>query len=406
MTAKNKIRRGFSMVELLIVVAVSMMLIAIAIPFVTPALRQSKIREASRLVNTFIAGARSRAAESGRPFGIRLLRSSLDDNGDANDCYRLRYVEVPPYYSGDVEGALISVGPGAGGLSFMASVPNGDPANFRLANVPYEAFDEIHPRFVDIGDLIRFSYAGPWYRIDNIAGPMAGHSGPNDTVLTLSVLQDPTSNTSGVGFQNWPVNPGLPASNSPFSQAQRLPYQIMRRPMPSSSLTVEMPRDTSIDLSISGFGVGGAQFRTTSAVDNDSIDIIFDAGGKVQFLAVGAAIRPAPQETIYLMVGEASQVWPAGGIVKAHGVPANVGQPAIFPHDPDDFLGNIASNDVYWIAIHRATGNVITAENVGSPTNYLLDSGGNPVTNAHDYPIPDFSLAREIVRSGIAKGSR
>ena len=99
------------MVELLIVVAIAMLLIAIAIPFIRPGIETSRLREASRQVNTFIVGAKARAADAGRPFGVRLVRSSVDDTGDPNDCYRMQYVEVPPAYSGDFDSATLTVGP-------------------------------------------------------------------------------------------------------------------------------------------------------------------------------------------------------------------------------------------------------------------------------------------------------
>ena len=46
------------MVELLIVVAISMLLIAIAIPYIRPALENNKLREAARQLNTFFVGAK------------------------------------------------------------------------------------------------------------------------------------------------------------------------------------------------------------------------------------------------------------------------------------------------------------------------------------------------------------
>jgi prepilin-type N-terminal cleavage/methylation domain-containing protein len=423
MTASQTIRRGFSMIELLIVVAISMLLIAIAIPFVRPALASSKLREASRQVNAFLVGAKARAAETGRPFGVRLIRSNIDQNGDANDCYRLRYVEVPPYYSGDIEGALIEVGgpgltnpdlsgpPAPVGFFFYASVPVNDPANLTLANYPNE-----DPLFktIDAGDLIRFGYVGGWYRIDGIYQG-AGHTSTNDdVVLRISVLPDSTTATLGLGgYQHWPPNPGDPnLSNRPLStRSQRLPYQIMRRPRPSGSMSIELPKDVSIDLSLSGFGAGGNQFVAASPLEMSPIDIVFSPAGQVEYLFNHGAYAPAPAETIYLLVGNTDQVWPSTGITKAFGDPTYIGQQAIFPHDPDDFAGNIASGEAYWVGVQQSTGAVLTAENLGSPANYRLypvghPQAGAPVLNGHQYPVPDLSLARDIVRSGVARGSR
>ncbi len=407
----HTIRRGFSMIELLIVVAISMLLIAIAIPFIRPALASNKLREAARQVNTYLVGAKARAAENGRPFGVRLVRSWVDQTGDPNECYRLQYVEVPPYYSGDVEGALITVG-GPGGpapspppptqYEFFASVPNNDPASLSLALVPT---DTSGSPLVTPGDLIRFSYSGVWYRIIDIFQGQ-GHTAANDTVLRLSVLANPALPPVGVGNQPWPSNPSV-GVNQPFApKSQSLPYQIFRRPRVAGSATLELPRDTSIDLSLSGFGGVGNQFVASSVTDQSPVDIVFDPSGRVAFLSFQGSLLPAPTESIYLMVGNTDQVWPRAGLVKANGLPANIGQPAIFPSDPDDFPGNIANSETFWVGVQQTTGSILTAENLGAPSNSKLNSSGTPITNLHGYFVPDIGLARDFVRSGVSKGSR
>lgn len=377
MIQKIKTRRAFTMVELLIVVAIAMLLVAIAIPFIRPGIETSRLREATRQVNTFIVGAKARAAESGRPFGVRLIRSSVDETGDPNDCYRMQYVEVPPYYSGDVDGARISVGgpiPAPSATEFYASVPHPlvDASSGLLSSVP----DEVVPknlRFVAPGDLIRFNYAGVWYRIDDIDRGQ-GHTGANDTVLRLSILPNPTINT-------YVVNPGAPLPNRPFSAVQKLPYQISRKPQLAGTATIELPSNVSIDLAMSGISTSGSQefaagtnpANAADATYRDStpVDIIFSPSGQVSNIAYQGGIQPI-NSSIYLLIARTENV--VSGVGGTPPTAAAMSQ-------------NLNNNDHYWVAVQFPTGAVLTAENLGNGA-------------------PDVGLARDLVRSGVAKGSR
>ena len=52
---------GLTLVELLVVIVILLAVTAAAIPVVLPAVENRRIREASRLVTSYMAGARSRA---------------------------------------------------------------------------------------------------------------------------------------------------------------------------------------------------------------------------------------------------------------------------------------------------------------------------------------------------------
>jgi type II secretory pathway pseudopilin PulG len=384
MTLPNTTRRGFSMVELLIVIAISMLLIAISIPLIRPMLASNRLREATRQLNAFIIGAKARAAETGRPYGIRLVRSSVDATGDPNECYRVQYIEVPPFYSGDIEGAMITVGgpalPGTGYL-FYASVPSGDPANLLLANAATDT------TLISEGDMIRFGYAGIWYRIVDIYSGL-GHSGNNnDTVLQLTTLS--TTTAPPAGTPQWPINPAdASIPSAPYSTAPRvLPYQIMRKPQVAGTTTLELPHDTSIDLSLSGSSIGGVEFFAGNNVgpydptfaDPSPVDIVFDPNGQMKYLATQGVMAPV-SGTIYLHIGQTENVVTGVG---GRGMQPNPS----FPATQLAASQNLLNSDNYWVAIQYPTGSVLTAENVGGAA-------------------PDIVLARDIVRSGVAKGSR
>ena len=106
-------RRGVTVLELLVVLLILLMVTAAAIPIVVPAMQNRQMREAARLVSSYFSMARSRAIETGRPVGVVVERNNGQPFG-----FQLSQVEVPPPYAGDIVGAVALVrmtGTGAAG---------------------------------------------------------------------------------------------------------------------------------------------------------------------------------------------------------------------------------------------------------------------------------------------------
>ena len=421
------------MVELLIVVAIGMLLIAIAIPFVRPALENNKLREASRLLNTFLVGAKARASESGRPFGVRLVRSSVDNTGDPNDCYRLQYVEVPPAYSGDLDNATITVGPRQPGLSPLVtadpsvnpyfnllaasytssgfpptSVPlcfsawldtsKGQPANSSLltssatqfavigSETPRQAWDRaMSSAVVSPGDSIQFGYQGFRYLIVDVY--MDATLGP---MLTLAALNGSTQPPMP-GYQHWPVNPAFGVGQPYVTPRDDQKYQIIRKPRIAGSTAIELPSNVSIDLSMSGLSASGNEFFAASNPANAAdltyqdtrpVDIVFDPSGQMSMLVMGSTIQPS-NTSVHLLIGKTEFVVSGVGGRAATPVGEEMGV------NPLKRSANLGSSECYWVTIQYPTGAVLTSENLGSES-----------------PILNLSYARDIARSGVAKGSR
>ncbi len=64
---------GFTLIELLVVITIIILVSAVTLPIVLPAMAHRQVSEAARIVQASLAGARDSALHSGAPSGIRLL---------------------------------------------------------------------------------------------------------------------------------------------------------------------------------------------------------------------------------------------------------------------------------------------------------------------------------------------
>lgn len=114
----SRLRRGVTLIELLVVILVMLMITAVTLPAMRPALEGRKIREAARMVEVFISGARSRAIQSGHAVGVLIK----PDEQNPSQCIELSYVEQPPPYSGDFQNSTIAI-LGNGGFGVWNNLP-------------------------------------------------------------------------------------------------------------------------------------------------------------------------------------------------------------------------------------------------------------------------------------------
>jgi prepilin-type N-terminal cleavage/methylation domain-containing protein len=108
-TAPAAARRGVTLVELLVVIMIMLMITAITIPVIAPSLKNRDVREAARMVDVFINGARTRAKLADRSYGVVLERMP----GQPAGCVNLSYCEQPDSYSGDYSKSTIRMYNGA-----------------------------------------------------------------------------------------------------------------------------------------------------------------------------------------------------------------------------------------------------------------------------------------------------
>ncbi len=189
------VRYGFTLIELLVVITILLMVTAAAIPIMAPALENRRLREASRLVASFIQGARSRAIQTGRPVGVRFERF----NG-LPFAMRLTYVEVPPPYSGDTPTSMMLVSPSGQITGFLNSV------------------DTQWQNLVRVGDTVTLGYHGMTYVISSVSGVSYGQ-----TISTAPSSSNPWQLATTNG------NP----INLPAGYGNGVPFQIIRQPVRS-----------------------------------------------------------------------------------------------------------------------------------------------------------------------------
>ncbi|MEE8451351.1 MAG: prepilin-type N-terminal cleavage/methylation domain-containing protein [Thermoguttaceae bacterium] len=227
-------RSGITLIELLVVISILMLLAAVAVPAVRPALEGRRIREAARAVNVYLGAAQGEAMRTGRPCGVILERV----DGLPQCSMVLHQAIVPPPYAGDDLNSAVRL----------------RHVNEFSINAIVEAYliGGFNPGLVHVGDRIQFNYQGPWFQIHGpdiapVDGIIDSTVGPGGEPLKIKIhLGD---------------HPHVPwpklwlAQDSPEegdAKSAPLPYQIRRRPIKSSAKPLQLPAGAVIDLTASG----------------------------------------------------------------------------------------------------------------------------------------------------------
>lgn len=234
---------GFTLVELLVVIVIVLSLTAATLPIVFPALENRRMREAARLVNTYLAGARTRAIKTGRPVGVVFERDPVL----GQIATTLSIAEVPPAFTGLTVGAQMRI--------YVTNVlPDGTVLLNGALRFP--------PKFLHPGDLLRANYSGPLYTITGVEvdgfidntqpDPITPDLGFNTIQLTTTVeLNTLYTHPSGVRVTHalpWPTL-GATAGTIPLSL---VPFQIIRQPGRTAAAAMELPESIVFDMAASG----------------------------------------------------------------------------------------------------------------------------------------------------------
>ena len=341
-----------TLLELLIVMTIMVMVTAAAIPIVLPAIENRQMREASRLVASYIQGARSRAIETGRPVGVMFQRvNGLPFSGT------LSYVEVPQPYSGDTLNSRI--------LISNAGITPGQVTDFATSDTSWSGL-------VRYGDLIRLDYKGPYFII------ASGTTVPDPSFG--QIVLDPTSTPWQLLTFNY-VAPNLPAA---YATPTGVAFQIFRQPTRSSAAPLVLPEGTAIDLIYSGVGQAGT--ISTIPLTWDPV-FTFSPNGAVDRVGIMNANLFHPTGPLFFLVGR-RELMPDVAFVNTTSTPEDKNL-----YDSDTPTPKSLFRQNFWVAVDYQTGHVSTTENLG----------GTPVATYYQYTI---GSARNFAIQGQSVGGR
>ncbi len=299
------LRRGVTLLELMIVITILAMITAATIPLMLSGVDQRRLREATRLVSSYISSARARAIETGRSAGVMIVRSNsgLVPGGSAMN---LVTVECPAVYAGDTL------------LSTVVVSGNQVTFNGNLDNIAAN---------VHVGDIIRFGYQGRTYTLTGSGSQNAGQTLPTGSGGTYTSYLRATDNT------------GVPPSFSPNATA--VPYQVIRQPTKSAVAPLQLPEGVVIDLVQSGGGLTGC-----ITVDSNPIILTFAPTGAAEYIYFNGNLRGHLPSSLCLLMGKPEQV------VGTAGTLTNI----------TGGFSNLGDGNSLWVAV-TPRGRVITAEN-------------------------------------------
>jgi prepilin-type N-terminal cleavage/methylation domain-containing protein len=191
-------RAGFTLIELLVVITIILIVSAVALPTVLPALSHRQVSEAARILQAALVGARDSAIRTNSPNGIRLLPDPTFSGMNSSNVIdptlplasnRIIPIAAAPDYSEGLVSIYSTSGANATNYSAIQTFnPTGNnsftttnclvieesPVNSNfLPNSPTSWFWNIR-----IGDKIQINHAGPWYTVVGpmVNGPSQGNS--------------------------------------------------------------------------------------------------------------------------------------------------------------------------------------------------------------------------------------
>lgn len=333
-------RRGYTLVELLVVMIILVILVATMIPLVKMVMEGDRTREATRALSAYVSQAKTQAAVTGRPAGLILMLQSPIGTTDnpapapvTRQCTQMFLAEVPPTYQGGVQGARGRIMPSTaspGSYEFVILTPDPmTPGNYIPDTNEMTYLDPL----IKDGDsfTVRFDHKGAWYRCHRSGGQFL-----YDGQTTMGVAQ--------------PVPPGMTSTG----QHPGSLFTIQRAPAPVGD-PLELTGGTCIDLAYSGAGTTGNAF----IVNRQSLTIMFSPNGSIQSLYHDGIGPFRPDGTIHLLIGTLSRMELPMGPNLTHPSTMNMFDPV---------TSNLATADSLWVSIGRQSGKVTSSENVPPPS--------------------------------------
>jgi prepilin-type N-terminal cleavage/methylation domain-containing protein len=430
-------RSGMTLVELLVVIVILTTLVAAAIPLMSPAGDDRRLREASRGLNTFITGAQTRAVAVKRPFGIALKRLSQDTDDDNNPfnshddngvCLEVFYVEQPPPFSGfsATSSAMVAIDNGPFGgvgqvlVRFVVrgnqTPPNGDtlPPGWDADPLPHST---VRP-----GDVVEVG--GNQYRltddselVDGFYSPISGN--PDGTLVAVP-LND-TGQMINVRYDNTGAEIANGDDVVPF-YTHPAPYKILRQPAPTSDEPYQLPEGTAIDLRASGVGIDDYFYVPDLNDNSQGIIILFTPEGRVARVSysqqppdssdiLDSSSQPVPYDqsvvdNVFLLVGKRENIPAPPATTDPTLDPTEVAKATTDEaraklREPINWL----STNSRWIVIGSMSGRVVTIENGFVDLNQITTLS-TPPPSTEELRTEQVLAAREFTQEMANVGGR
>lgn len=283
----NRSRRfpGATLIELMAVILILMMITAMTIPVVAPAVSGRRTREAARMVSAFLSAARSRAIETGRPAGVWIERIP----GLPQAAHTMYMAEIPPIYGGDfLDSTVECVLLGPDGLPHDPYVRNYQDywniviprSRTTFLTDAWSNPDPQEQQLVRAGDLIEFDGYDRKYPLKIVETVPTGGKfqipGRGETkwwyILRGRNCAQTTGPNGAYTNERWSNSPRwiirwfddityightwegvmVETTHTPFNYDRHgLRYKIYRQPMRIQAGAIRMPEGTLIDLNFS-----------------------------------------------------------------------------------------------------------------------------------------------------------